>query len=160
MKAILVNESTRTDYLKWKRANVSLRGISETGGINGNNSDILGKGLYTAHLSNKSMAKGYGKTYFVFGAKPKHPKTFKYLNDWEIFEQGLIINYLKSVGIDNYDTRKFNAQTSITDEMLKLGYDGVEIKGREMVNYTPDNDNIKYFETEHQLERYYDWLNS
>lgn len=37
--------------------------------------------------------------------------------------------------------------------MLNLGYDGLVIKGREMVNYTPEN--IKYFRTEYELEQYY-----
>ena len=39
--------------------------------------------------------------------------------------------------------------------MQKLGYDGIEIKGREMVNFTPPND-IKYFKNEQQLKNYYD----
>jgi hypothetical protein len=40
--------------------------------------------------------------------------------------------------------------------MIKLGYDGLIIKGREMVNYNPDNNKIKYFETENQLYMYYE----
>jgi hypothetical protein len=42
------------------------------------------------------------------------------------------------------------------DEMLKLGYDGLIIKGREMVNYTPKD--IKYFKNENDLQRYYEAL--
>lgn len=41
-------------------------------------------------------------------------------------------------------------------EMMKLGYDGLIIKGREMVNYKPDD--IKYFKTENKLERYHQRL--
>jgi hypothetical protein len=41
-------------------------------------------------------------------------------------------------------------------EMLNLGYDGLIIKGREMVNYNPIN--IKYFKTENQLLNYFNTL--
>jgi hypothetical protein len=44
--------------------------------------------------------------------------------------------------------------TTIKDEMLKLGYDGIEIKGREMVNYTPED--IMFFQNERQLIMYYE----
>jgi hypothetical protein len=39
---------------------------------------------------------------------------------------------------------------------LGIGFDGLIIKGREMVNYTPED--IRYFATERQLERYYESL--
>jgi hypothetical protein len=42
------------------------------------------------------------------------------------------------------------------NEMLNLGYDGLIIKGREMVNYTPND--IKYFKTEQELQHYYESL--
>ena len=42
------------------------------------------------------------------------------------------------------------------DEMLNWGYDGLIIKGREMVNYKPKD--IKYFKTENELQRYYETL--
>lgn len=38
--------------------------------------------------------------------------------------------------------------------MLKLGYDGFVIKGREMVNYAPEN--IKYFRTEDDLKNHFE----
>ena len=40
---------------------------------------------------------------------------------------------------------------------MKLGYDGIIIKGREMVNYTPPDD-IKYFNNERALMDYYERL--
>jgi hypothetical protein len=39
--------------------------------------------------------------------------------------------------------------------MKNIGYDGLVIKGREMVNYSPP-DNVKYFNNENQLIQYYE----
>ena len=50
----------------------------------------------------------------------------------------------------------FENNTSMDKEMLKMGYDGLIIKGREMVNYKPEN--IKYFKTEKELQLYYQSL--
>lgn len=150
----LINEDNRSDYLKWKRKNVTLRGMSDIGQENGG-SAILGRGLYTAFLSNKSMAKGYGEVYFVVNAIPKNPKIFNTLNDWEIwFYNNLVYNYSKLKGKSFPDKRDFFESTTIENELQKLGYDGVLIKGREMVNYTPP-DNVLYFRTEYELENYY-----
>lgn len=155
-----IQEFNRRLYLQWKRKNVTLRGIKDRNtGIEGNGVyGSFGKGLYTAFLSNKSLAKDYGKVYFVVGAIPKHPKVVQDRNMAEIAMQELVANYGKEHGIDDYYVarKKFEAETSIETEMLKQGYDGFVIKGREMVNYTPDNANIKYFEDEHQLMRYYE----
>lgn len=63
----------RKEYLKWKRKNVTYRGMQETGAENGGMAKY-GSGLYTAALSNKTMAKQYGKVYYVVNAVPKHPK--------------------------------------------------------------------------------------
>jgi hypothetical protein len=49
----------------------------------------------------------------------------------------------------------FSSKTTIADEMQRLGYDGLVIKGREMVNYTPPT-NVLYFSTEQQLINYYE----
>lgn len=141
----------RKEYLKWKRNNVTLRGIRERNQENGG-SAILGKGLYTAHLSNRSMAKEYGKVHFVVNAIPKNPIIFNTLNEWEIF----FFNKLVAKYSDGKfpDRNKFEKITTIEDELKKLGYDGVIIKGREMVNYNPEN--ILYFENEQQLKNYYE----
>ena len=40
--------------------------------------------------------------------------------------------------------------------MLKLGFDGLIIKGREMVNYKPEN--VKYFKTEEELYDYFNYM--
>lgn len=144
------NEAKDKNYLSWKRKNVTMRGISENtddSGFNGSGARF-GDGLYTASLSNKSMAKGYGTLYFVVGARPKNPKIFKDTNNAEIWIYNNLYKQYKNV-------REFNANTNIKDDMLKLGYDGLEIVGREIVNYTPDNDTIKYFKNEEQLENYY-----
>ena len=143
------------DYLKWKRNNITLRGVKNAGEEN-NAGAMLGRGLYTAFLSNKSLAKEYGKVYFVLGAIPKNPKVFNTLNDWEIwFYNTLVYKYSKEKGKEYPDKRDFNANATIEDEMLKLGYDGIVIKGREMVNFKPNEDKINYFTNENELKNYF-----
>lgn len=152
----LNEEYIHSEYLSWKRKNVTLRGIKEVGTTENGGSSMLGQGLYTAHLSNRALAKQYGKVLFVVGARPKNPIKFKTLNDWEIWEYNkLIANYCKENDIDT-DRRSFDKHTSTRDEIMKLGYDGVEIRGREMVNYTPNEDDILYYHDEHQLQNYYE----
>lgn len=148
-------ESNR-DFLKWKRKNVTLRGIKELGSDN-NVYGSFGKGLYTAFLGNRTMAKEYGTVYYVVNAIPKHPKVVNTLNDAEIFRYKLINNFCQSKG-QKYSLSFLEKNSSIEEEMLKLGYDGLVIKGREMVNYTPEN--VKYFQTEYELEQYYYSLNN
>lgn len=152
-----INNFNQSEYLRWKRQNVTIRGVQELGKEN-NGMASFGQGLYTAALSNRGLAKKYGKVYFVVGAIPKHPKIVNTWNDAEIFIQQLAMNYGREKGIDDYfdAKRDFDANTNVKDEMLKLGYDGLVIKGREMVNYAPDSDKIRYFETENQLIRYYE----
>jgi hypothetical protein len=150
----LNEDMNRRAYLNWKRKNVTLRGISgELGEYNGGGA-MLGDGLYSAALSNRVMAREYGIVYFVLGGIPKHPKLFNTLNDWEIWRGNtLIYNWCKERGLE-YDSNKFYAETNIRDEMLKLGYDGIIIRGREMVNY--DVSDVKYFRSEWELEGYYE----
>lgn len=148
------------NYLKWKRKNVTLRGsnnfdyTSPNGGF-----AAFGSGLYTATLSNAQLAKKHGTLFFVVGAIPKHPKVVNSWNGAELFMQDLIVKYGKKHNIDNYfDAKKhFEKNTSIKDEMIANGYDGLIIKGREMVNYTPGD--VKYFRTEEGLKDYYMLLN-
>ena len=71
------------------------------------------------------------------------------------FQNTLILPISKYKGKEYPDRRDFDAVTSIKAEMIKLGYDGIVIKGRETVNFTPP-DNVLYFENERQLEMYYD----
>ena len=148
-----LNESIE-DYSKWKRKNVSLRGIKELGKTN-EVYGSFGKGLYTVPLSNKAMAKQYGEVYFVVNGIPKTPKIVDSLNNAELIRQKLINDFCKKHDED-YNTRFFDANTTMENEMLNLGYDGLIIKGREMVNYTPND--IKYFKTEQELQRYYETL--
>ena len=150
----LIQEELSNDfaYKKWKRANVTIRGMAEVGSLNGG-SAIFGDGLYTAFLSNREQAKKYGKVYFVVGAKPKHPKVFKTLNQAEIWLGTQLYGKHSINGFP--DRREFFKHTTIEKEMVKLGFDGLVITGREIVNYTPDNDEIKYFEREEELKRYF-----
>ena len=149
----VINEQSHKNYLKWKRKNVTLRGVKELGKENGGGGRF-GSGLYTAFLGNKKMAKGYGKIYFVVNAIPKKPKIVQDANLAEIFLQNVINNWCKERGL-SYDPNTFFKDTSIRSEMMRLGYDGLIIKGREMVNYDPPDD-VKYFENEVRLKNYYD----
>ncbi len=146
----------RKEYLKWKRKNVTIRGMKEIGEEN-NAGAMLGRGLYTAHLSNKALAKEYGVVRFVVGAIPKKPMVFSSVNNWEIwFGNTLIYQFSKEQGKDFPDKRDFNSKTTIEDELMKMGYDGIVITGREMVNFKPNIDEIRYFDSEFQLEDYYE----
>ncbi len=146
-----INEAI-DDYSKWKRNNVTLRGIKSEGEPNQIYAS-WGNGLYTVPLGNKAMAKQYGEVHFVVNAIPKNPKIVQGINDAEIWRYKLVDDFCKANGKE-YDDRFFRQNTSMEKEMLKLGYDGFVIKGREMVNYTPSN--IVYFKNEQQLKNYYD----
>lgn len=137
----MLSRQEHAEYLKWKRKNVSFRGMKDTTQPNGMASSILGEGLYTAALSNKTMARTYGELYYVVNAVPKKPLVFKSLNTWELWMQDKL---LKPYG---YDKRKFEKVTSIEKEIMKMGYDGVILTGREMVNYTPP-ESVRYFRYE------------
>ena len=145
-----LNENV-VDYLKWKRKNVTLRGIKQLGKPN-EVYGSFGNGLYTVPLSNKAMAKQYGEVYFVVNAIPKSPKIVDSLNIAEILRQNIVNNFCQKNGVD-YSLNFFDNNTSMDKEMLKMGYDGLIIKGREMVNYAPNN--VKYFKTENDLKNYY-----
>ena len=145
-----------TDFLKWKRKNVTIRGVKSLGDEN-NGGAMLGRGLYTAFLSNKQLSKKYGTVYFVVNAIPKNPKIFNTLNDWEIwFYNKVVFEYSKKNGNDFPDIRDFNKKTTIEKELMKMGYDGVIIKGREMVNFNPP-ENVMYFKNENELKDYYNY---
>lgn len=150
----ILNELNDSGYSSWKRKNVTLRGVKKLGEHN-NVYGSLGKGLYTVPLSNKSMAKQYGTVYFVVNAIPKNPKIFNTLNEWEIwFYNKLVYQYSLANGNDHPDRRDFNKNTTIEKELQKLGFDGIIIKGREMVNYKPED--VLYFENEIKLKEYYE----
>lgn len=150
---LLAEEYKHSEYLSWKRKNVTIRGIKEAGQEN-NAGAMLGRGLYTAFLSNKELAKQYGTVKFVVNAIPKKAKIFNSLNEWEIFFYNTLIrNYCKEHGLKESRTN-FSQNTTIEDEMQKLGFDGIIIKGREMVNYKPEN--VLYFGNENQLKFYYE----
>lgn len=148
-----VNEQLRQEYLRWKRKNVTLRGMRERYQENKGGARF-GTGLYTAFLSNKKMAKEYGTVYFVLNAIPKNPKVVNDTNIAEIFIHNLINDWCKERELP-YNPNEFFNQTDVRTEMLKKGYDGLVVRGREMVNYNPSED-VKYFENERQLEMYYD----
>jgi hypothetical protein len=147
-------EFDQRTYLKWKKANVTYRGMKKIG-VDNEVYGSFGKGLYTAPLSNKAMAKTYGDLYFVINAIPKKPKIVNSLNDAEMVRQKLISDFCKKNNVD-YSPSFFEKNTSMDKEMLKLGFDGLIIKGRELVNYNPEN--IKYFKTEDEVKNYYESL--
>lgn len=144
-------------FLSWKRKNVTLRGMKDRYAEDNGGMAKYGQGLYTAFLGNMSMSKQYGQVYYLLGAIPKHPKVVNNTNDAEIFMWKIMDDYCKknNTNYDKWDQTFFYKNTSISKEMQNLGYDGLVIKGREMVNYTP-SDNIKYFENLRQLQKYYD----
>jgi hypothetical protein len=150
----LISENfNQSDYLKWKKNNVTYRGIKSLGKVN-EVFGSFGKGLYTVPLSNKSMAKTYGDLYFVVGAIPKKPEITYSLNDAEIWRQNIVNTFCKKHN-EPYSLSFFEKHTSIEKEVMKMGFDGLIIKGREMVNYKPSDD-IKYFRTENELINYYE----
>lgn len=156
------------DYRKWRRENVTYRGYSGYSPLRPNSDETgmiftkFGAGLYSTPISNKSLIKSYGgKTAILVGAKPKKPLVFNSLNEAEIWVQQLM---LKVIGVksveewpDNFE-EQFRAKTTIEDEVKKLGYDGIIVKGREMVLYDPQDKDVRWFEDERQLETYYDTL--
>lgn len=148
----LENTSSHADYLKWKRKNVTLRGMKELGKENGV-AARFGDGLYQAYLSNMRFAKTYGDVYFVVNGRGKKPKVVQSPNYAEIFIQNVINAYNKEHNIERYSD--FYKHTDVKTEVLKLGYDSLEISGVEMVNYAPDMDKIKFFKTESELQQYY-----
>jgi len=150
IKKFILERTLPADYKAWKRKNVTIRGVQEIGQENGGGA-MLGKGLYTAFLGNKELAKQYGSVNYVLNAIPKKPLVFNTLNDWEIWIQRNL--YPKDKGYPSL--RDFFAQGKTYEgEIQKLGYDGVVIKGREMVNYNPPDD-IMYFQNDDQLLNYY-----
>lgn len=150
------NKYNHSEYLKWKRNNVTFRGVRELGSENSGFARF-GDGLYTAHLSNKKMAREYGKVYFVVGARPKNPKKVRDTNQAEIFlYNDVIIPYLRKNKLKE-DSRVFFEHTDIKTEMLNKGYDGLEVIGREVVNYTPNDNEIYYYENENQVIEHYKW---
>ena len=153
-----IEKFNRSEYLKWRRNNVTLRGVKEFGREN-NVYGSFGKGLYTVPLSNKSMAKEYGNVYYVVGGIPQKPKIVRSLNDAEMLRQDLVDKFCKENDV-KYDPQYFEKNTSIEEQMIKLGFDGIIIKGREMVNFSPNENDVKYFSNENQLIQYYEYLNN
>lgn len=140
------------DFNRWKRKNVTVRGVKEMGKDN-NVYSSYGVGLYTAFLSNMAMAKGYGKVYYVVNAIPKHPKVVNSVNYAEMFVQSLVKDVCDKHN-QPYSVNFFNQHSTIEDEAMKKGFDGLIIKGREMVNYKPPQD-VKYFDSLDNLYEYY-----
>ncbi len=87
----------RKAFLKWKKQNVTYRGMKSIGKDN----EVWGswgKGLYTVPLSNKAMAKQYGKVYFVVNGIPRKPKIVDTLNEAELLRQSIIYKFCKNRG--------------------------------------------------------------
>jgi hypothetical protein len=130
------NVYSHKKYKSWKRKNVTLRGEKNVGEFNGGGARF-GDGLYTAYLSNKKMAKEYGDVLFYVGARPKNPKKVNDTNEAENFlYYKIILPYLEKNNLEKRSS-EFYKHTDIKTEMLNNGYDGLDIVGREVVNYTP-----------------------
>lgn len=151
---LLEDNFNQAEYLKWKRKNITLRGMKQVGEPNGVFGSY-GKGLYTVPLSNRVMAKQYGDVFFVINAIPKKPKIVDSVNGAEIFKQNVVAKFCKEHNKE-YDLKYFEENTTFEKECLKLGFDGLIINGRELVNFKPEN--IKYFKTEAELQNYYKYL--
>lgn len=149
-----IEDFDRKAYLQWKRKNVSYRGVNEdsSDGFNGGGARF-GNGLYTAALSNKSMSRQYGTVYFVVNAVPKNPMVFGDTNQCEIWLQNNVYARFSKGGFP--DRQAFNKNTTIEAEMQKMGYDGIIIRGREMVNYDPPAD-VRYYRDESQVRSYWE----
>lgn len=145
LKALLQEESDPS-FKTWMKNNVSVRGMNGFGKDDGSGMAVLGRGLYTAPLTNKSMARVYGNLHYVVGAVPKKPMTFRNMNDWEVWLGNKLIPRTMR------KSEWFKSNT-IEGAIQKLGYDGVVIKGREMVHYNPKN--VMYFGSTEELERWY-----
>ena len=160
MKIYISESFDEAAYKRWKRANVTLRGINpDYERLDQPNDGFanFGAGLYTVPLSNKAMAKQYGDVYFVVNGRPKKPAVFRNISEAETWLYNFLIrNYYKTYGIEDTGQRKFYELTNIRDEMLRIGYDGLEIKGREMVNYDPQN--VYYFKYETGLRDYFNYV--
>lgn len=149
---------TIEEYSKWKRKNVTLRGMKQTGVDNGVVGS-WGKGYYTVPLSNRAMAKQYGDVYFIVNAIPQKPKIVNSVNDAEILRYELIEKFCKDNGLEKHHFPFYYENgRSMEKDLLEMGYDGFVIKGREMVHYKPEN--IKVFKTEIGLKEYYESLKS
>lgn len=157
LSTVISEDVNKKAYSDFVRKHVTYRGMrgNPYDDPENNAGARFGRGLYTT--KDKSMARQYGTLWFVVGAIPKNPKIFNTPNDAEIWlQQNLYYPYSKSLGLD-YDQRQFFANTTIEDEMQKLGYDGIVIKGREMVNFKPED--VRYFPNEVQLRQYFDSIN-
>ena len=120
---------TRAEFLSWKRKNVTIRGIKEAG-LENDAGAMLGRGLYTAALSNKDLAKQYGRVNFVVNAIPKKPKVFNNLNDWEIWEYNVLINnYCKE-----YDVRQ-NKKEAVKENALLLKAKELLVQEKVLIDY-------------------------
>lgn len=146
-----MRQPTDDDFKRWKKDNIVYRGADEVLGDEGDGGGMLGRGLYTTPSSNKQMSKQYGQVRLVADARPKNPKVFRDLNEWQIWAQN---NLYPKDHKGRPDKREFNRTSTIEQAMLDLGYDGIEIKGREIVNFKPENE--MYFENEAQARQYYE----
>ncbi len=137
-------------FKQWQKEHLVYRGADEVLDGEGDGGGMLGRGLYTVPPSNKAAAKQYGQVRLVVNARPKNPKVFRDLNEWQIWAQN---NLYPKDAKGRPDKREFNRTSTIEAAMQKLGFDGIEIKGREIVNFAPGNE--MYFATEDQARQYY-----
>lgn len=154
---LISEDFSKKAYSDFVRKHVTYRGMTGDPYADHENGQgaMLGRGLYTT--KDKSMARKYGTLWYVVNAIPSNPKIFQDLNQWETwFYNHLVFPYSKAKGLDYPDKRDFIANTTIEAELQKLGYDGIVIKGREMVHFNPKD--VLYFPNERQLAQYVESL--
>ena len=153
---VVKGEFDKKEFSKWKRKYVTYRGVVNDpyDTPENNRGAMLGKGLYTT--KDKSSAKEYGTVYFVLGGVPQNPVVAHTLMDWENWlDNNFYTKFPNEKGETGF--RAFDHQgKELHEELMNLGYDGVVIKGREMVHYNPED--VRYFFNSRQLEQYYETL--
>jgi len=143
----------RKQFNSWKRKNVVYRGYGDIYKLENGGMGKYGSGLYTT--PSKKFAKQYGTVRMLVNAKPLNPKVIRSTNEAEIFIYEKI--YSKCIVNGKPSSKEFyeNGNT-IASEMIAMGFDGLEIKGREMVNYSPNEANIFYADHNSQLIWYWE----
>lgn len=148
-----MEDFNKNAYSTWKRRNITYRGMINEPYENPENGGgaMLGRGLYTT--KDKSMARKYGTLWYVLGGIPSKPLKVDTLNAWEVWTYRNLYEPVADendqVGIKNFN----KLGLTFEGEIMKLGYDGIIIKGREMVHFNPSD--VRYFRNERDAQEYF-----
>jgi len=101
------------------------------------------------------MAKQYGTVRFVVNGRPKNPIRFTNMHHALLFIQDELHTKYTDDGISS--PRNFHEKgKTIKGELMDMGYDGLEIKGKEYVNYNPNEKDLYVCDDIKQLIRYWE----